>query len=48
LAEKGYQKALTENPALMLGLNVYKGRVTYQAVADALNIDWTPPEKVLQ
>ncbi len=48
LAEKGYQKALTENPALMLGLNVCKGRVTYQAVADALNIDWTPPEKVLQ
>ena len=47
LADKGYQKALQENPALMLGLNVCKGHVTYQAVADALDIDWTPPEKVL-
>jgi len=47
LAEKGYHQALNENPALMLGLNVYRGHVTYQAVAEALGIDWTPPEKVL-
>lgn len=47
LADKGYQKALKENPALMQGLNVCKGHVTYQAVAESLNLDWTSPEKVL-
>jgi alanine dehydrogenase len=47
LADKGYQKALKENPSLMLGLNVCKGHVTYQAVAEALGLTWAPPEKVI-
>jgi alanine dehydrogenase len=34
LANKGYQKALGEDKNFLAGLNVYKGHVTYKAVAD--------------
>ena len=47
LAEKGYQRALKESSALMLGLNVYKGRVTHPAVAEALDLDYVSPDKLL-
>lgn len=39
IADKGYKAALLENPYLLAGLNVHKGQLTYQAVADALGID---------
>src|SRR3712207_8885222 len=29
LANKGWQRALRENPALLLGLNMHDGKVTY-------------------
>lgn len=48
LANKGYRKALKENRALALGLNVYEGRVTYQAVADAFRMDCYHLEEVLK
>lgn len=35
LANKGIETAMRENPALMKGLNVYKGKVTNKAVAEA-------------
>lgn len=35
LANKGWQKALSEDPALFKGLNVHDGKVYYQAVAEA-------------
>ena len=35
LATNGYQKALKEDKNFLEGLNVYKGQVTYKAVADA-------------
>ena len=35
LANKGYQKALSEDKNFLAGLNVYKGNITYKAVADA-------------
>ena len=37
IANKGFQEALTQNPYLKRGLNVYKGYVTYPSVATALN-----------
>lgn len=40
IANKGFEKALKENEALRLGLNVYEGYVTYKAVADALNLPY--------
>lgn len=36
LANKGPAKAMLENPHLLNGLNVHKGKVTYKAVVDAL------------
>ncbi len=47
LAGKGYKKACLENPHLRNGLNVHQGKITYKAVSDALNLDYTPPENFL-
>lgn len=45
LAEKGYQRALKEDPALKAGLNVCLGSVTHPEVANALDREFVPPEK---
>jgi len=47
LADKGYAKALQDDPHLLAGLNVYRGKVTYQAVSDALGYPYAAPESVL-
>jgi alanine dehydrogenase len=47
LAEKGWKKALAEDPALALGLNVHDGRVTNSHVAAALDLPLTPVAEVL-
>jgi len=47
LANKGYQKAMQQDPHLLDGLNVYKGRLTYKAVAKALDQEYTPAELVI-
>ncbi len=47
LADKGHKRALTEDPYLKEGLNVAHGKVAYKAVADALGLDYTPPEEAL-
>jgi alanine dehydrogenase len=41
LADKGYRRALAEDPHLLNGLNVYRGRVTHAAVARDLGLDHT-------
>jgi len=38
LANKGWQKAISDDPALALGLNVHDGHVTYPAVAEAFDL----------
>ena len=47
LADKGYQRALPENPNFLEGLNVYKGKVTYKAVADDLGYEYVDPRVAL-
>lgn len=47
LANKGCRQAALDNPGLAKGINVIDGKVTYKAVADALNLPYTPLEKVL-
>ncbi len=42
LANKGFDKALQEDRALLAGLNTYGGKVTYGAVADALGLNYEP------
>jgi alanine dehydrogenase len=48
LAEFGYRKAFELNIPLRKGLNVYHGRLTNQAVASALSIEYTPSEEALK
>jgi alanine dehydrogenase len=47
LADKGWRRALSENPHLKQGLNIAAGKVTYKAVAKALNLPFTPADGVL-
>ena len=41
LAGKGWKTACKENNELKLGLNVINGKVVYQAVSEAFNLDYT-------
>ena len=43
LANKGYQKALSEDKNFLAGLNVHKGQVTYKAVADVFGHNFVEP-----
>jgi alanine dehydrogenase len=47
IANKGYKEALLEDTALLKGLNIYDGKVTYQAVAEAFNLDCFSPKELL-
>src|SRR5437588_331625 len=47
LAEKGYRRALADDPHLRAGLNVHEGRITHRAVADALGLPFMPAEQVV-
>lgn len=47
IANKGYEKAVIENDALAKGVNTVNGKVTYEAVANAHNIPYTPLNEVL-
>ncbi len=48
LADKGYRRALGEDPHLLNGLNVHDGQVTHRPVAGALKLKYTPPEAALR
>ena len=47
LADKGFPRALQEDPYLLTGLNVHQGRVTHEAVARDLGYDYLPAVKAL-
>jgi alanine dehydrogenase len=47
IADKGLHRALAEDPALALGVNVAAGEVTYEPVAEAVEARYTPLETVL-
>ena len=47
LANKGWKQACTDDAHLGHGLNVQAGRITHPAVAQALNLPYTPIAKVL-
>ena len=46
LAKHGTE-ALQNDPALLLGLNTYKGQLTYRAVGDAFGLEVVPPSVAL-
>ncbi|MFY0643847.1 MAG: alanine dehydrogenase [Bacteroidia bacterium] len=47
LAEKGWVEACKQSKELRLGLNVVGGKVCYQGVAEAFDLDYTPVEDIL-
>ena len=47
IADKGVNKALLDDPHLLAGLNVYRGAVTYKAVAHDLGYDYSEPKAAL-
>jgi alanine dehydrogenase len=47
LANLGYKEAMIRNPHLLNGLNVCKGKITYQAVAEALHQPYITAEEML-
>ena len=47
IANLGAEGACKADPAIMKGLNVYKGLLTYKGVADAQNLPYTPAEKAI-
>lgn len=48
IANKGVIRAVKENKALLQGVNVAAGSVTYKAVADSLGHEYVPVEEALE
>lgn len=47
IANKGWKQAVMENEGLAKGLNAIAGKVTFKAVAEALNLPYTPWNQAL-
>ena len=47
IAKLGPEAALRQDPGLLEGLNVYKGHITYQGVADAHGLPCTPAAEAI-
>jgi alanine dehydrogenase len=47
LADKGWRRALEEDPHLRGGLNIHGGRITHKAVAEALDFPLLPADQAL-
>ncbi len=47
LANLGYKEAMKRNYHLLNGLNVHRGQITHRAVAEALQVTFTPAEQVI-
>lgn len=45
LANKGWKTALKENPALLKGLNIANGEVTFKAIAETFDLDYHSAEE---
>ena len=47
LANQGYREAMRRDPHLMNGLNIHRGVITQEAVAEALGLPYTPAAEAL-
>lgn len=47
IADKGWRRALKEDPEIRRGANVIEGKVTYKGVSDAFNMEYVSPEGLL-
>jgi alanine dehydrogenase len=48
LADKGWKRALADDPHFAAGLNVHDGQVTHAAVAEAFGLDYAEPAELLK
>jgi len=48
LANRGFPQALVRNKALAKGLNTFNGKVTYEGVASAFKLPFTPVDEVIR
>jgi alanine dehydrogenase len=47
LAKRGWKSALTADPALLLGLNIADGKITFKPLAEQYNVAYHEPESLL-
>jgi alanine dehydrogenase len=47
IANKGWKKAMQDNPEIKFGANVVKGKITYQGVAEAFGMEFTSIDNLL-
>ncbi len=47
LANKGFERAIADDPGLREGVNTYAGKLTYEAVATSQKLEYTALDKVL-
>ena len=47
IATKGFERAVKDDPALALGVNVYRGKLTIPSVAAAHGLEYTPLDAAL-
>lgn len=47
LANKGFEKAILDDPGLREGVNTFKGKLTYEAVAVSQNREYTPLDTLI-
>jgi alanine dehydrogenase len=47
IANKGWKKALEDDVELLKGLNIVDGKIVYEDVAEAFEMNYTPAEEVL-
>jgi alanine dehydrogenase len=47
IANKGWKRAMQENTEIKLGANIINGKVTYKAVADAFDLEYTSIDELL-
>jgi len=48
LADKGYEKVFREDKNFLEGLNVFKGQVTYKAVADTFGYKYVSADQLIR
>jgi alanine dehydrogenase len=48
IADHGLREAIARDPELARGVNVLDGKITYEAVAEAHGLSYTPLEDVLR
>jgi alanine dehydrogenase len=47
LANRGITAAIQADPGLAQGVNTHSGKITYQSVAEAFGIEYTPLDTLL-